>query len=567
MRVNSGNGPVTIDTNQMIGSGGEAKVYAVKGQRKSVAKIYIQPTTERATKLRTMVGKPPVDPGHSQGHVSIAWPEDVLTDKSGMMVGYLMPIIQNSFPFHDVYNTKARRQLLPPGFGYQYLLRTAHNLCTAVAAVHDMGYVIGDLNDCNILVQADARVTLIDCDSFQVGTHRCPVGVPMYIAPEIQGVTLSSIDRQVEQDNFALAILVYQLLMSGFHPYAGVGEPGELGERIKGALCSHVPHGPKPPPRAPKLEWLPTSLQQMVKSAFADGHNTPKVRPEARIWAGQLLNAEKELVICRRNPSHPHFNHFRKCPACLAEAARSKQTRGNRARQKPVKMGQQPLPGLRSRHNRPIRSRLALFAVLFVAFALAYYWPVVKNPTDFLNTLKGNKGWQATRNPTNRNRSGNSTVKRNIKIESASKIYKKSIGKSPYSAQPSQVQINKSQLGNAATISGNKAVSGNREHYIDESASETYQRQIGTKPYRTGTSPNQLGKSYSIIPTTVPGRKASSYRSESHDAETGSDIYQKQIGVSPYQPRTSRVQVNLHHPNRATTVPRRRPVPPGKEHH
>ena len=62
-----------------------------------------------------------------------------------------------------------------------------------------------------------ALVTLVDSDSFQVTVgdkiYRCTVGKTEYTPPELQGTRFADIDRGADHDPFALAILIFQLLM------------------------------------------------------------------------------------------------------------------------------------------------------------------------------------------------------------------------------------------------------------------------------------------------------------------------------------------------------------------
>ena len=64
-----------------------------------------------------------------------------------------------------------------------------------VSAIHDAGYVIGDLNQSNILVTSRGLVTFIDTDSFQVKEdgrrYLCLVRTPEYVAPELVGKDLA----------------------------------------------------------------------------------------------------------------------------------------------------------------------------------------------------------------------------------------------------------------------------------------------------------------------------------------------------------------------------------------
>src|SRR5579859_4362918 len=234
---------VEIDPRLEIGAGGEARIYALPDAEDLVAKIYHRPTEARARKLIAMLADPPVDPTAGQGHASIAWPIDLLREgeKPARIVGYLMPRAESSRTILDYYNPAARRVACPL-FNYQYLLRTARNLAAVVAALHARDYVIGDVNEANILVTATALVTVVDTDSFQVrdsqhgAVYRCPVGRPEFTPAELQGRNLQDVDRAPEHDRFGLAVLLFLLLMEGTHPFAGLytgeGDPPPYEARI-----------------------------------------------------------------------------------------------------------------------------------------------------------------------------------------------------------------------------------------------------------------------------------------------------------------------------------------------
>jgi WD40 repeat protein len=309
-----------------IGSGGEANIYTVRIKPELVAKVYHQPHGDYARKLAFMVANPPVDPLASSGRVSIAWATELVTDL-GQVVGFLMPKLDTSKakPIFQYYNPSERRKESPT-FSYISLIRTARNLARAVRSVHSRGYVIGDVNESNVLVAEDAIVTLVDTDSFQVndGTtvYRCTVGKPEYTPPELQGMSFRDVDRSVEHDLFGLGVLIYQLLMEGTHPFGGVfteqGEAPELKTRIK---SGHFPHGQrrvpyKPMPLAPSFQMLPVALQELFLCCFEEGHGNPAARPTADVWSKALGVAEDSLVRCGVNGQHFYSGHLGVCPWC-----------------------------------------------------------------------------------------------------------------------------------------------------------------------------------------------------------------------------------------------------------
>src|SRR5262249_38351409 len=161
---------------------GEASVYAVPDHPDLAAKIYHNPTPEHADKLAAMLAAPPLLPAGT-GHAAIAWPVARLLEAGGerRVTGYLMPRLQQAPSLWEVYNPGARQHAYPE-FHYGSLLRAARNLAGVVGALHQGGYVIGDLNESNVVVTPRALVALIDADLFQVRAggrlYRCPVGRP-----------------------------------------------------------------------------------------------------------------------------------------------------------------------------------------------------------------------------------------------------------------------------------------------------------------------------------------------------------------------------------------------------
>jgi hypothetical protein len=321
---------LTLDVNSALGTGGEARIYSILEDKSLVAKIYHTPTADRGRKLDAMMANPPDDPMQAHGHISIAWPIDLLRAVHGQrrVVGFLMPRVAGMRPLFEYYNPLTRRQQCPL-FNYRYLLRTAHNLAAVVGALHARGYVIGDMNESNILVTDTALVTFVDTDSFQVrasqtgAVYRCPVGKPEYTPPELQGRAFAQLDREPEHDLFGLAVLLFQLLMEGTHPFAGVfqgrGDPPPYEARI---AAGHFPycrerHGPyRPMPSAPPSNLFPANLRELFLRCFVAGHSRPQARPDAQKWQYALQEAEQTLISCVVNDQHLYGRHLQTCPWC-----------------------------------------------------------------------------------------------------------------------------------------------------------------------------------------------------------------------------------------------------------
>ena len=316
-----------------VGRGGEAAIYKLAVQPALLAKIYHRPPRpDYELKLDWMRLNPPLDPTQAQGHASIAWPNDLLFDVNQRLVGYVMVHVQNAVPLLQVFNPRLRAKTLPT-FNRRYLHRAARNLASALGALHAGAYVIGDLNESNIMVMPSALVTVIDADSIQVQRrvgakpilHPCPVGKPEYTPPELQGKTFSETARQPEHDRFGLAVLIFQLLMEGNHPFRaqwlGQGDPPPIEDRIRDGHWPYAPHPGLPiaPPRgAPALDTLHPEIVALVRQAFVEGHSQPARRPTPDEWEHAIITAEKSLGLCGNN--HIYSKHLRHCPVCVARA-------------------------------------------------------------------------------------------------------------------------------------------------------------------------------------------------------------------------------------------------------
>jgi hypothetical protein len=322
-----------ISLGQELYRGGEGIIYPLQGQPHLVAKLYM-PAAPKGydDKLAWMKANPPADPSRTPGHSSIAWPINLLYSASGAFAGYTMPHIKKAVPLLAVFNPRSRARTLPD-FDTRYLHRTARNLASAIVALHGRGYVVGDINESNILITPAALVTMIDTDSFQAQEHApariitypCPVGKPEYTPPELQGKVFRGLLRQPEHDYFGLGVLIFQLLMEGSHPFRaqwlGSGDPPSVEERIAKGWFPYVKlpgRNVAPPPNAPALENLHPGLATLVQRCFVDGHYNPRLRPSPDEWEQALAQAEQGLVKCANG--HYFSNHLRVCPRCGASA-------------------------------------------------------------------------------------------------------------------------------------------------------------------------------------------------------------------------------------------------------
>jgi DNA-binding helix-hairpin-helix protein with protein kinase domain len=313
-----------------LGSGGEGAVYEVQARSDLVAKIYHEPPpAEKAEKLIVLSCL-----GTERLCKLAAWPVDVLRGESspikGDVVGFVMKKISQAEEVHALHSPKSRLQKFPEA-SWAFLIYVAANIARAVAAVHEHGLVIGDVNPKNILVTHKATVFLLDCDSFQVEAegklYRCEGGFPEYTPPELQDVSLREVDRTQAHDCFGLAVVIFQLLFMGRHPFSGKflgGDEMPLERAIKEYRFAYGADAEarrtQPPPGTLALEAVSAPLGDLFHCAFLSNTETRlPVRPQPRQWIEPLETLAKSLRRCALHNGHYYYHELAACPWCEIE--------------------------------------------------------------------------------------------------------------------------------------------------------------------------------------------------------------------------------------------------------
>lgn len=313
-----------------LGGGGEGAAFTAGGGR--VVKL-LGPnarSAERKAKLEFMIDNPPQT--RQAGQTVIAWPESLVFD-GGSFVGFLMPEVLGT-PLGDLLIPGQRAQSFPDA-DVRFLVHAAGNLARLFAALHAAGYVIGDVKSANFLVDAKAITSAVDTDSFQVreldGTvHRCAALTPEYTPPEAQSRSINGAVLMPAHDLFGLWVLIFELLMAGYHPFRGGIEKQPANSVIR-TDAGNIRAGISPfftnsllapRPDSPRLEYLHRAVGSLFTRAFLEGTRDPDRRPSAMEWVNALDEAGRELKPCGNNRRHWYWPADRKtCMWCEIEAS------------------------------------------------------------------------------------------------------------------------------------------------------------------------------------------------------------------------------------------------------
>ena len=339
----------TYRLGKTIGSGGEGTVFDVPGEP-LVVKIYNQPKPELEKKLYYMVMHPVPSLTDQYGSpiLCLAWPRDLIFLPGEGFSGYVMPKMENCIEVFEVARCCAspRAKRLFPNYTWELNVKVARNLALSVHHLHSSGYVIGDLNDKNVLVRKDGGVCILDIDSFDfsdinTGVHyKCAVGLPDYLAPELQGKHLREETARFSEatDDFALAIHIFQLLMDNYHPFTcrrlirtqDSSTVNQQLQQIVSGICPYIHSHPgyEIPLGAPTMaEILPENLRsdfvQTLDYTAATALARASERTPARKWAEDLNALLKTcenggLVRCARDSSHFYLREKGSCGLCAA---------------------------------------------------------------------------------------------------------------------------------------------------------------------------------------------------------------------------------------------------------
>ena len=359
----------------LLKSGGAGSVFLIREMPAQVAKIYHRElalaTYER--KLKAMLLLTPNLPDINEAgnrFVQIAWPQSILRDDRGRFIGFTMPSLDikaTSELEYIMQERQARAEGLPIGLGTKITL--AANLSAVIAELHRQHHYVVDMKPVNLrFYRQSLYMAMLDCDGFSIQGQgerfEAPQFTPDYLAPEFH---LNGIDAagEEDQDRFALAVVIFQLLNFGIHPFTGKPNSDHVPTDIPGRIAARCyayglkPHKAITPSMVSGHETMNTRLRHLFDRAF---ESTGASRPSATEWANALKQfAQKStgsLVVCKTDKEHQHFVEHT-CAACARENLLKK---ARQATRNPPAVKQHPTmrPALRQSPRVATKSKRSL---------------------------------------------------------------------------------------------------------------------------------------------------------------------------------------------------------------
>lgn len=285
-----------IRLTEKISEGGEGCVYNTSKSGGAVAKIYFDKklTSHKQSKIDALIAS-------GLSIEGVCFPTAHLYNSKGAFVGYLMPKADGKKLDVSVFKGEGGMGRYFASWTRQDLVNLAISILTIIKKIHESGILIGDINGSNILVKSPTEVYFVDTDSFQINDYPCPVGTMEFAAPEIQGKNYNSFLRTIGNENFAVAVLLFRLMMFGLNPYAQQGGAG-IEHNIRTGDFS-FPYKEKSNNKIPKGDWcyfwshLFFKLKEHFYFTFRKGETwfEEKKRPGVNVWLKDLFFYKKQL--------------------------------------------------------------------------------------------------------------------------------------------------------------------------------------------------------------------------------------------------------------------------------
>jgi len=281
--------PGVLQLGKFIGEGREGSVYEVISHPNWVVKIFNTEhrTSHRREKLELLVSK-----GYT--FKEIGFPVSLVHNQKGDFAGYVMPRASGDVLSKSLMNPKRFIRNYPTWTKVD-LVDVAISFLEKIAYLHSLNIIVGDINPKNIMVNDKRNVWLIDADSWQFEGYPCPVGFPQFTSPRIRGGYSDQL-RTEQDEAFAIAVVLFMILMAGEHPYARKeADLSNFSALIREGKFPYQFRGIKHDHNQPDGFWrfLWSHLPFYVKEAFwhtfqKNGGERYDNMPSAQEWLGIL---------------------------------------------------------------------------------------------------------------------------------------------------------------------------------------------------------------------------------------------------------------------------------------
>jgi serine/threonine protein kinase len=297
-----------LSKDEKIGEGATALVYKVNYKNQTwAAKIFKDGQRINSAKIKAMLEHQPdnllinLD---GQDFIQYAWVKYIIKNGVGKVVGFMMPYVahDDTYSLDTFYDPVLSKRLKSYESALSLRIQLAINLCELIESLHKNNNYFIDIKPQNIRVyKKNHRVVLLDCDGYSINNFN---GTPNrfeaelistdYIAPEVTRGNLKPSTLGLQQDLYGLAVILFQLLNRGTHPFQGITTDKNISastndERASLGLYAY----------GLKDNWKVKPRSQSIHNLFLDETRAlfdKSFETESRISAEEWINHFKDIL-------------------------------------------------------------------------------------------------------------------------------------------------------------------------------------------------------------------------------------------------------------------------------
>ena len=315
------NNPLQLTFHHEKASGGEGTVYTLPGNDQILIKVYKDQTIQNQQKLelrQKIAAMAAIKECRKMNF--LAWPVMPVFDAQKQIIGFAMHRCEGKSFLALRGADNVARQF--PNWDRKNLAQVALDFLRKVRLISSYGVYINDFNPANFLVDQQGKVSFIDCDSFQIAPPGRKVAIsktffPSHCAPELlKNKSALTQVRNIHHLEFGTAIILFNLLMCGLHPYAyyDPSNKSACGNPDENLLKGRCPLGRGAGCRLPVgnwynlWSWLTKNIKEDFINTFRDGHNNPAMRTSLEQWEEHLKQLLFEMDRIPTVPQRRQLN-------------------------------------------------------------------------------------------------------------------------------------------------------------------------------------------------------------------------------------------------------------------
>lgn len=293
--VTEGSNRVPIKLGALVGEGGEGSVYdvVISNGYTVPAVVKVFNSCEQSNKKQFYCRKKvQLLVNCNLKNSSVCFPEVEVCNNMGNVIGYIMPKVQGVTLHKLLMSSKISVKKYFPNATKKEMVQLCISIINTVKYLHERNIIIGDLQWDNIIVESPTKITIIDTDSFQLNEFICPVGKVAFTPPERQNQAYGTYMKNFSDDLFALATIIFIIMIPGKFPYDMRDGEGVQQDIINGDFpyaCGENSNG-----LAPMGNWrfcwshLPKELKEALYNTFRknEKYNSAENRLTANEWLG-----------------------------------------------------------------------------------------------------------------------------------------------------------------------------------------------------------------------------------------------------------------------------------------